>query len=111
MTYEQLLARQPLTTQTGDLAAASAFVTALETYLLDKDAMAQLSASQQKYLYRLRSKWQARAAGDDARWMENGSRPGRPSKLGAPRKATRDKGEQDPLFISLMNKFGTPRED
>lgn len=105
MTYQRLLALQPLTLSQGDTGAALTFVSALETYILDASAMAELTESQQNYLYRLRGRWQARANGDDVRWLERGSRAGRPATGRTPRKKKiTDVGS--PLFESLMKKFG-----
>ncbi len=117
MTYEDLLAKQPLTTSAGDRLAAQAFVELLST-VIEGRGTTDLLDSQRRYLYKLRARWQARAAGTDLRWMVQGSRPGRPPRPDAEahrerefRHRTRvqaDPGEADPLFQSLLKKYGTP---
>lgn len=112
--YEDLLARSPKSTQAGDTKAAAAFVSAI-SQALQTDA-ASFNEAQRTYLYRLRSKWQSRAEGRDARWNVMGSRPGRPpvdesKKTSAPRRRSRpDPGESTPLFRSLMQKYSKPRD-
>ena len=111
MTYEQILARQPLSTEGGNLDAARDFVAFLTSIIQSGDIRA-LNDSQQRYLYKLRGKWQERAEGRDVRWNATGTRPGRPARplhLG-PRKHRRtskpDPSEETPLFQSLMQKYG-----
>lgn len=111
-TYEQILQRTPQSSEAGNTAAAAGFVVFLSSIVEgDRETFAQLSVSQQRYVYRLREKWQRRAAGKDTRWNEYGSRPGRPV---VERRKThvsrRDPGEHDPLFQSLMRKYGGPRD-
>lgn len=113
MTYEQILQRAPLSTAAGNKGAAAEFVVFLTSLIEgDRETVRALSPSQQRYLYTLREKWRLRAAGKDARWNEYGSRPGRPpvEKLKTRKTKRRDPGEDDPLFISLMRKYGTPRD-
>lgn len=92
--------------------AAGEFVAFLSSIIEgDKETFSQLAVSQQRYLYRLRDKWQLRASGGDARWNQFGSRPGRPTvEKKAKKTSRRDPGEQDPLFQSLMWKYGNPRD-
>ena len=112
MTYEAILQRTPGSDQAGNREAAGAFVAFLTQVIeADPETFKQLSRTQQTYLYRLREKWKVRAAGNDERWNVSGSRPGRPvAKVKKPRKSrTADPGEKDPLFQSLMRKYGMPR--
>ena len=111
--YERLLAKQPLTTQIGSTHAAAAFVQAIELFIADTSVMGALTDAQRKYVYKLRGRWAIRANGDDPRWLEQGSRPGRPvkNKRAKRRLAAKDPGEADPMFQSLMRKFGTPRSE
>lgn len=115
MTYEEILQRAPLSTASGKLDEAAAFVVFLTNTINSRETFGQLSASQQRYLYRLRDKWKVRAAGDDDQWNQYGSRPGRPvvdERKKKPRKSRRaDPGEKDPLFISLMKKYGRPIDE
>lgn len=115
MTYEEILHRTPASTAAGNLAAAAEFVVFLTSVIEgDRTSFGQLSTSQQRYLYRLRDKWKARAAGDDERWNVYGSRPGRPiaTRSRAKKRTPRtDPSEHDPLFQSLVRKYGTPRRD
>ena len=110
LSYEQILSRQPLSTTAGNRAAAAEFVVFLTTHI-DGGMLDQLNVAQKNYLYKLRTKWQARAAGEDIRWNVQGSRPGQPTKRSLKQQTRRsrpDPGEDDPLFRSLMQKFGTP---
>lgn len=113
MTYEQILQRAPLSTEAGDTDAAERFVAFLSSIIEgDRQTFTQLEDSQQRYLYKLRSKWQERAKGLDERWNTYGSRPGRPVSTKTPKRKRRrsDPGETTALFQSLMRKFGTPRD-
>ena len=107
-TYEEILARQPKSTQAGDAKAAEDFAVFLSTILVssEKDT---LTESQRVYLYRLRTKWDTRSRGEDLRWNMTGTKPGRPAHLSSTPKRTRhDPDEDDPLFVSLVRKYGTP---
>jgi hypothetical protein len=112
MNYEEILARQPASTSAGDRSAAQAFVAFLSLQITG--GLEHLNGSQQRYLYKLRSRWEVRAAGDDPRWNETGSRPGRPR---APIRKTPPQGnyrreeETDPLLASILRKYGTPRRE
>lgn len=111
-TYEHLLAQQPPSDSSGNRAAAAAFVVVLTTALEGANIGEGLTPAQKNYLYRLRATWAKRAAGNDLRWNVAGSRPGRPRKwTDIPKKRKRDPGEDDPLFQSLMRKYGTPIGD
>lgn len=111
MTYEDILARQPQSTQAGSLPEAERFATFLSATLASSEKD-HLTESQRVYLYRLRAKWDKRAKGEDVRWNVVGSKPGRPGKSSSKvKRAHRDPDEDDPLFVSLMRKYGTPRSD
>jgi len=117
MTYEQILAQQPHSTEGGNLDAARAFVSLLTSVIETRDVVRGLNDSQQRYLYKLRSRWIERAEGRDLRWNATGTRPGRPCLRGrsdGPRKHRRtlkaDPSEETPLFQSLMQKYGTPTD-
>lgn len=109
VTYEQVLDRQPPTSAAGNKAAAAQFVVLL-TSVIEGTGTAGFDEGQKNYLYRLRDKWRRRANGEDFRWNVTGSRPGRPPKDATKKRRStrRDAGEDDPLFQSLMRKFGTP---
>jgi hypothetical protein len=114
VTYEAILARAPLSTAAGNRPAAAAYVVFLTNIIEgDRETFAALTPSQQGYVYKLRSKWQARALGQDARWEQFGSRPGQFSgtRQTKKKKPTRhDPGEDTPLFQSLLRKYGQPRD-
>lgn len=110
LTYEQILSRQPLSTTAGNRAVAAEFVVFLTTQI-EGAGLDGLTTAQKNYLYKLRAKWQQRAAGLDLRWNVSGSRPGQPTKRAlkdSTRRKGHDPGEDDPLFQSLMRKYGTP---
>lgn len=110
MTYEQILARSPRSDQAGNRPVAGEYVVFLTSVIEGDATFSALSDSQQRYLYRLRDKWKVRAAGQDQRWNEYGSRPGRPVAPKKPRASrAADPGEKDPLYKSLMSKYGMPR--
>lgn len=79
MTYEQLLERTPKSTSAGDRRDAEAFVTVISNFKSSKD-YESLTDAQRRYLFRLSATWTKRAEGNDERWNEYGSRPGRPTK-------------------------------
>jgi hypothetical protein len=112
MTYEEILARAPRSTQAGDTQAAAEFATFLSFALQDRVA-SPITENQRTYLYKLRTRWQTRTEGRDARWNIAGSRPGRPpgAKNKVSRRVRPDPGEKTPLFQSLMRKYGTPRNE
>lgn len=112
MTYEQLLACAPGTSKIGDVSSAQEYTTVLSVALQDVD---QFTASQRVYLYRLRTKWEKRAAGD-ASWQL----PGRPMKetsrkesqsIAAKSMRRHERENESPLLATIMSKFGKPRED
>lgn len=111
MTYEDILARTPPSTAAGNQAVAGEFVVFLTSVIEARETFAQFTTSQQRYLYRLRGRWHTRAAGQDARWNEHGSRPGRREGTKKRQSTRRDPGEETPLFQSLMNKYGSPRSE
>ena len=66
---------------------------------------ATLSTTERRRLYKLRAKWERRAAGKDVRWTLYGSRPGAPKK--APKPAyDPDDDLKDPLVASIEAKYG-----
>jgi hypothetical protein len=112
VTYEQLLNVAPGTSQIGDVSAAKEYSETLSAALQDADAF---TASQRVYLYRLRTKWDKRAAGD-ASWQV----PGRPIKettrkesqsIAAKSMRRHERENESPLLATIMQKFGTPRVD
>ncbi len=110
MTYEQLLQQQPPSTAAGDLSAAKAFVDAI-SQALSRNLIPDLTVANQNYLYRLRAKWQQRAHGKDAAWMQYGSKPGRRPHAARKRgnvdpTAYGSEDELDPLLRSLLKKYG-----
>jgi hypothetical protein len=112
--YESLLEQQPASTVAGNVQAAARFVQAITT-ALHGDNLRGLSESQKNYLYKLRGKWEKRAAGQDAQWNAYGTRPGRRKSVSKDNSAQLDptvygaEDERDPLLSSLMAKYGTPR--
>lgn len=110
--YESILQRQPLSTAAGDRALAAQFVAVLSAAIEAKTA--DLSDSQRNYLYKLRTKWDQRAKGEDSNWNLYGSRPGRRKSVVVDKAATVDptvygtEEQRDPLLSSLMRKFGKP---
>lgn len=112
MTYEQLLGRQPLSTQAGDRNAAREFVAAISAFIEGSDA-ALLDVSQKNYLYKLRQKWNLRAKGEDEAWNQYGSTPGRRKKpandSSVDKTAYGDGEEMDPLLASIISKYGRKR--
>jgi hypothetical protein len=97
MTYEAILERQPKSTDTGDRRAAKAYLDFLESVVFaDAGLLAGLTVSNRNYLYKQRKLWAKRAAGDDERWNQCGSRPGRPA-VDKPRQVSlRVRGQFDP---------------
>jgi hypothetical protein len=73
-----------------------------------------LTTDQRRYLYKLRTKWETRANGDDDRWNTHGSAPGnrkRPkavAKRTGRRTAVVDDSEEpyDDVVKSILQKFG-----
>jgi hypothetical protein len=114
MTYEEILARSPLSTQTGDARAAQDFVDFLTTVIEGSGEVASLNDSQRNYLYKLRAKWRARSQGQDSRWAGGGSSiGGRPKGSGGSRskKLTGRRAEETTdLFDKISRKFGKPED-
>lgn len=113
MRYEEILAQQPPSTSAGDRLAARTFVGVIASAISDKES--PLTPSQRNYLYKLRGKWEVRAAGKDESWNEYGCRPGRrrqpkietSSKVDVTAYGTEE--ELDPLLRRVIEKFGTPQ--
>lgn len=78
-----------------------------------------LTGSQERYLYRIRTKWETRAKGEDTRWNTEGSRPGRPMKPKTKRESKSvtakawkryERENKDPLLRAITERW-TPPED
>jgi hypothetical protein len=113
MTYEGLLQQQPPSTAAGNKAAARVFVTQINTFL---SSGFTFSDSQRNYLYKLRARWEQRAAGMDERWNDHGSRPGRKKQISERSLASTvdptafgSDEQKDPLLLRLERKFGIPK--
>jgi len=113
MTYEQLLAAAPSSSQIGDVAAAKVYVDLLTVeQAANKDVF---TVSQSLYIYRLLRKWEKRTTVIGA-WQP----PGRPMKettkgesrsIAAVAMRRHERENESPLLKTIMNKFGKPRED
>jgi len=108
MNYEDILARQPDSTTAGDRSAAGSFVEFLSLQI--ETGIGHLNGSQQRYIYKLRARWQVRTDGKDGRWNTHGTRAGRPFSKRTPKLSSTYKREEDddPLLASILRKYGTP---
>jgi hypothetical protein len=112
VTYEQLLACAPKSTEAGDPHAATRFLCILESQLTG-EPLKQWTKAQSNYLYKLRVLWRNRAQGTDENWIRYGSRRGpkpNPARMKNELDPTvfGDDDEKDPLLARLESKYGTP---
>lgn len=106
MTYRDLLT-QAAKIPAGDRHAAETLVHAIRARI--DQGKATLPKNERRNLYKLRARWEQRAAGTDDRWAEQGSTPGRPRVR--PKRAKHDDDTPDPSAEALLEAVRTLRRE